>query len=473
MCMYKLCHELNLNKRMRVVKFLLVGAFLIAGGFTYGQEQPYQLSLAQAREYALQNNKKLMNARAGVVTSQMKVKETVAKGLPQVDGSMSYMTYFNYEMNFGMGGSSEPNINYALLDPGDFEVLGAINGMLGSSEPIVMGDQLSGKVQLSQLIFSGQYYAGIQTAKIARKLSEQNVVVSELDVKENVTNTYYQILTSEKTLKILQENINNLNTILQHTTNMYKAGVAEETDVDQLQITVNQLINTRKSLERMNQLNYNMLKFQLGTPPETNIVLTDSLTLLVDALMPQMALGSEFKLESNINYQMMKSQVDLSKKQIDISSWSYAPTLAGYFTYTGKILKSGFDMNPDKLAGVNLTVPLWSSGVRKAQLSQAKVNYDMAQRNLDMVKDQLEIQHQQVLFVYQNALENFQTQKENVSVARRVYQSMQNKYEQGLVSSLSLTQANGNLLTAESNYLQSVLTLLQAQTSMDKLYNKL
>jgi len=459
---------------MRMFKIFLLIIFIMTDCVLYGQEQSYTLSLTQARDYALQNNKSLMNARAGIASSKQKLNETIAQGLPQVEGSLNYMTYFNYEMNFSMGSSdTEPNINYALLDLGDMEVLNAISQMFGSSEPIVMNDQLSGKVQLSQLIFSGQYLAGIKTAKIARKLSEQSVVASEQDVKENVTNTYYQILTSERTLKIINGNIKNLNEILQHTTNMYNAGLAEETDVDQLKITVNQLKNSQKALERMTQLSYNMLKFQLGVPPATSIILTDSLTQLLDAANPQMALAKDFNISENINYQMMESQVALSKKQVDLRKWAYAPTIAGYYNYTGKILKTDFDLNPSHLVGVTMSVPIWSSGVRKAQLAQSKISYDIALRNKDIVKDQLELQKTQLLYVYQNALENYETQKENVSVAGRVYQSIQNKYKHGAASSLDLTQANGNYLTAESNYYSSILTLLQAQTSLDKLYNKL
>ncbi len=457
---------------MRTLKIFLLGVIMMTSNVLYGQEQPYTLTLAQAREYALKNNKSLMNARDGMVSSRQKVKETIAQGLPQVEGSLNYMTYFNYEMNFSMGSGTEPNINYSLLDLGDIEVLNAISQM-SSSEPIVMSDQLSGKLQLSQLIFSGQYLAGIKTAKIARKLSEQSVVASEQDVKENVTNTYCQILTSERTLKIINENIKNLNDILLHTTNMFNAGLAEQTDVDQLKITVNQLKNSQKALERMTQLSYNMLKFQLGVPPATSLILADSLTQLLDAANPQAALTKDFNLSENINYQMMQSQVELSKKQVDIRKWAYAPTIAGYYNYTGKILKTDFDLNPSHLAGVTMSVPIWSSGVRRAQLAQSRISYDMAQRNLEIVKDQLDLQKTQLLYVYQNALENYETQKENVSVAGRVYQSIQNKYKHGAASSLDLTQANGNYLTAESNYYTSILTLLQAQTSLDKLYNKL
>jgi len=49
---------------------------------------------------------------------------------------------------------------------------------------------------------------------------------------------------------------------------MYSTGMAEQTDVDQIRITVNQLENSRKALERNLELNYNLLRFQLGVDPQ-------------------------------------------------------------------------------------------------------------------------------------------------------------------------------------------------------------
>jgi len=135
-------------------------------------------------------------------------------------------------------------------------------------------------------------------------------------------------------------------------------------------------------------------------------------------------------------------------------------------------LTTGFDMQPKNLVGVNMSVPIFSSGMRRAQLSQAKVNYDIAQRNQEMAMEQLELTERQLVFNYQSALENFNTQKENVDVAKSVFENFQNKYKQGLFSSVELTQANSNLLAAESNYISSVQSLLQAQTALDKLYNR-
>lgn len=465
------------------MKWLYKGLLVLIGAsfsyFASGQEgsnaDTLKLSLTEAQNHALQYNRSLLNAKDQIAISNKKLWETIANGLPQIEGSLDYMTYFNYEMNFSLGSSSSTSVDFnnPPFDDGDRAMAAYLGQMFGSSEPIVMSDQFSGKVQLSQLIFSGQYYAGIKMAKIAQRLANQSLTANTLDVKENIINTYYVILTTEQSIKILQQNISNLNDILIHTTNLYKTGVAEETDVDQIKITVNQLKNSEKSLERMNQLNYNMLKFQLGVAPEVTIALIDSLGTFMDNIDNYTPGVSNFDLRDNINYQMMESQVSLSKKEVDLNNWAYTPTIAGYYSYTKKFKTTGFDMTPNNLAGISVTVPIFSSGMRMSKVSQAKINLDIAQRNKEMLMDQLETQQKQLLFNYQNALDNYNSQKDNVATAERVYSRTQNKFKQGLASSFDLTQANSNYLTAENNYWSSVLTLLQAQLSLDKLYSKL
>src|SRR4030042_3041914 len=153
---------------MKVIRNSIIAALLLAGSLLRAQEQPYKLTLAQAREYALQHNKTLLNARDQAASSKEKIRESIAQGLPQVNGGLDYMTYFNYEMNFSFGGSGEPidfntpPFSEEPFDAGDRAVLSTITTMFGSSEPIIMDDQLSGNGQVSQLVFRGQYLFGIK-----------------------------------------------------------------------------------------------------------------------------------------------------------------------------------------------------------------------------------------------------------------------------------------------------------------------
>jgi len=460
------------------------------------QEAPEKLvlDLQGAINYAVAYNKNLKNARMEVERSKASVWESISQGLPQVDGTLDYMTYFNYEMefNFGSGGEAPSftpedlqnafNQTQALFPyyTQDNVAVHAANsyydGVLQSMLPpstILLNDASTAKLQVSQLIFSGQYIVGIQAAKLAKLISEQNLEFNELGIKESVITSYYLVLMTEESLDILEKNLENLSETLMMTETMYKTGMAEQTDVDQIRITVNQMGNSVNALKRNLELNYNMLRFQLGVETNVELELTDGLEALFISEEPGSLLSVPFIMEDNITYQLLKSQEEINEKLLGMEKWNYAPTLAGFYNYNAKIKSTNFDMNPNHLAGLTMAVPIFSSGMRKARVDQARIDYNVAQNNLEIMEDQLKLQEKQYRYNLQNSMENFETQKENREVAKRVYDSFSRKFEQGMATSLDLTQANGNYLEAESNYMTAMMEVLDAKLQLDKLMNKL
>jgi outer membrane protein TolC len=130
-------------------------------------------------------------------------------------------------------------------------------------------------------------------------------------------------------------------------------------------------------------------------------------------------------------------------------------------------------MNPNHLVGLNMSVPIFSSGMRKARVDRARIDYNIAQTNLEIMEDQLSLQEKQYRYNLQSSLENYFTQQENVNVAQRVYDSYRRKFEQGMITSLDLTQANSNYLNAESNFLSAMMEVMNARLQLDKLMNNL
>jgi outer membrane protein TolC len=428
-----------------------------------------------------------------VERSRASIWETIAQGLPQVDGTMDYMSYFNYELAFNFGSGEAPSFTeqqlqdalnqttsvFPFYTQNDVIMLaantyyeGQLQSMLDPTT-ILLSDQSTAKLQISQLIFSGQYIVGIQTAKLAQLISEQNYEFNELNVKEGVISAYYLVLITGESLDILERNVANLEETLDQTRVMYENGMAEQTDVDQLRITVNQISDSRNALQRNLELNYNMLRFQLGLEANVDLMLTDSLEGLFTNMQVESALEIPFSMENNVTYQMMQTQEEISKKMVGLEQWNYAPTIAGFYNYNAKILTSGFDMNPNHLVGLNMSVPIFSSGMRKARVDQAKIDYNMAQTNLSIMEDQLSLQEKQYKYNLQSSLENLYTQQENVEVAQRVYDSYRHKFEQGMATSLELTQANTNYLDAEGNYLSAIMEVMNAKLQLDKLMNTL
>ena len=481
------------NSKLIILFSLLLSMGLFTPGNSQDLPEKLVLNLQGAVDHALSYNKSLKNSRMEVERARARNWEAISQGLPQIDGGMDYSSYFNYELefSFSMGDGSDftqdqlqdafnqTQAVFPFYTPQDLAVHGAntyydgvLQGMLPPST-ILLSDQASAKLMVNQLIFSGQYIIGIQTAKLAMLISEQNLDFSELNIKESVISSYYLVLITEESLDIVKQNLENLEETLEQTEIMYRTGMAEQTDVDQIRITANQLANATTSLQRSLELNYNLLRFQLGLEANVDIELTDNLEGLFTSMQVETALDQPFNVDDNVTYKIMKTQEEINKKMLGLEQWNYAPTITGFYNYNAKILTTDFDMNPNHMIGLSMGVPIFSSGMRKARVDQARIDYNMAQVNRDIMEDQLLLQEKQYKYNLQNSLENFFTQQENVEVAQRVYDSYRRKFEQGMATSLELTQANDNYLNAENNYLTAIMEVMNAKLQLDKLMNTL
>lgn len=446
---------------------------------SYSQDSTMQFSLNEAKDYALKHNKVIINAAKDLHLADEQFKEARGNGLPQVNGSMDYMTNFGYEFEFAMGSGGEgiPDdvLNLPIFDAGDQAILLMLNEMMAPSEgsTIKMEDQANANIQVSQLIYSRQFWLGLQLAKIGKKMAEKNIALTELDVKESVTNSYYLIIISEEILKILEGNQNNLKDVLKHTEDMYMAGIAEQTDVDQIKISLTQLENSKRAMERNIKLNYNMLKLLLSVDLNMELDLKNNLDTFLLQIKNYEIFNLKQGLSENPTLQLLETQEELGEKNLEMQKWAYGPTLSGFYSHKEKLLTTGFDLSPKDAAGLTLTIPIYSGGSRKAKVNQAIIELDKTRRNNQLISQQIKLQEDQLIYDLQSAFENYNTQKENVEVAKRMYTHINNKYRQGLVSSLDLTQANSNLLQAENSYISSILEVLMSKLKLDKLYNQL
>lgn len=435
-------------------------SFILAAGSTLrAQDAPASLSLTvdEAVEYALSNNRSVTSARYDLMASDKSYIEALSAGLPSVNGS---------------GGLNDNLKLMTTLLPGE------MFGQPGEKIPVTFGSKYNTSygVTASTALFNAPWLIGVKTAKLATDLSARSLEQTEIDTRESVANIYYLILISQNTLEVIDANLANLNELLASTRAMYSVGMAEATDVDQMQSNVSTLKNTKASMERTLELNYNMMRFLLGIGRETEIVLTQSLESIIDEVDIESLLAQDFTLQDNVNYQLVEGQVRMSELSLSGAKASVLPTLSAsvYYNQTGM----GDKLNdlrwfPNSVLGFQLSVPIFSSGARYSRISRAKINLEKAINNKDMVADQLLMQEKQLRFNLQSAWEQYNLQKDNVELASKVFQSLKNKYSQGVASSLDLTQANNNYLTAQNNYLSSLMNLLQTKVSFDKLMNQL
>jgi len=422
---------------------LMIFLGLLSTGL-YAQQQ-LTLTVQQAVDHALKYNKTLINSGLAVDKAQEGVRAAIANGLPQVNATVDYSNALGAEMSIRfMEGAPETKI------------------------PIKPTSNL--KVQVSQIVFNGSYLVGVQTAKLARELSEISLQKSEADIRTQVMNSYYLVQVSGELNKRLQLNLKNLTDLYHKTDAMAKAGVIEQTDADQLFIQVNTMENAVKSSERQLELATNMLRLQLGVDINTQLVLTEDLETIIAQSDAEHSLLGSLKLENNLDFRLMDQQVLLSRKSVDLRKAAALPSIAGFYSYTYKLMTSNFDMAAPHMVGLQMNIPLFSSGVRTAQTRQAFIDLKTMQNNRDLLGDQLRLQDKQLRYNLINAMETYNNMKSNIDVSRRVYNSLKLKYEQGLISGLELVTADNNYIKAETDYISSALQLLDARLELDKIY---
>ncbi|HNY59223.1 MAG TPA: TolC family protein [Bacteroidales bacterium] len=429
---------------MKFKYLVIIVVLLFQASLSYSQES-LRLSLMDARAYALEYNKTMKNSNFAIDKAQYALREAISAGLPQINASADYSNALGAKISIRFQ-----------------------EGMPAAEIDIKPQSNLY--LNVNQLLFSGNYIVGVQLATLSKEFSNLGLEKTELDVITAVSDAYYAVLITEEMLSILEKNVENLQDLYRKSEPMVHVGVIEQTDLDQLSVQLTSLLNVRSASERQAELAKNLLRLQLGTSIDTELILLDTLEQLIEDSALENVLLNEFNPEGNIDFRMIQQQETLTRKMVDMNKANALPTLVAFYRYTHKLLKPDFDMSPPNMIGLQLNIPIFSSGQRYSQTQQAKVDLKTVENNKALVEDQLRITERQMRFNFQNALETFENQQKNIEVSRRVYLNLKLKYGQGMLSSLDLINADNNYLKAESDYINSMMQVLSTRLQLEKIY---
>lgn len=403
------------------------------------------LSLKEAQDYAIQQNRSLKNASLAVQEAYAARWQTIASLLPQVDGSYSYSNYLGYSATLSMMGS---NVSINMPNVGAFGVTASMG-------------------------LNGQGIVGVLLNNIAIDMKKLSLEKSESELRGNVMGSYVSVLALQSITNLLDSSLANIQGLEQMTQYAVEAGAAEQTAADQIRVRVNALKTSINNQKFSIELATNSLKVLLDVPVETELVLTESLETLLSPERVISLLGENFAIENNLNYQLLQKQVDLAKKNVHMAGWAYGPTLSVGYNYMNQHYygEGGMRMTPPNTVQLSVRMPLWSSGKRAAGVVEKKIALEEAKNTLSETTDNLAIQYRQLCFNLTNAYETYINEKENIDVAKRVFASATNKYKYGASSNMELTNASNDLINVQSSYIQSILSLVNAQVELEKFLN--
>lgn len=432
-------------------------ALILSCSAIFGQEQEgnekivLNLSLQEAIDYAMENNYSVRNARLDIEAAKKEVWKTTAIGLPQANAGLDYQHL-----------------------PGDLPIV-EFPGPDGTPTPISLGVKNSAtyNVQVSQLVFSGEYIVGLQASRTFLQLSENSRLKSEIDTRESVSQNYYTILGLERNKAILDSSLLNLEETLEETKALAEAGFVEDLDYDQLSITRNTIINSIKVVERQIEVSYLLMKFSLGLTVNDEVTLTESLDDIMLRLEREALINQEFDVTQNIEYQILDTQERISELTVKREQSKYLPTISAFYLYQDRTNKPDFDVTFNHILGINVALPIFASGQKNASVQQAKIELEKTRNNKEQASETLILAVEQARFDFNSAWEKFQNDKMNIELTKKVYEETLVKFRNGVASSLDVTQANSQFLDSNANYTQSMLDMLINKIRLEKALNNL
>ncbi|WP_103069828.1 TolC family protein [Aquimarina sediminis] len=432
---------------------------------TISAQQPptsssYSFTLDEAIEFALENSYQSINARRDVAKALKRKWETTADGLPQLSAAVDYQNRLKQPVS---------------LIPG--EVAG---GEPGTFVPVVFGtrQQASATATLSQLIFDGSYLVGLEAAKSFLQYNNDVEEKTQLEVRKGVINAYGSVLVAQESVKILQNNVSTLEKNYLETKKIFENGLAEEEDVEQLQITLLQITNQLSNAERLEKISMQMFNLTLGVPVDSNIVLSDNLDGLALKNMEQSVIGKPFIMENNIDYRLAYLVTEQRRLELKLEKSRALPSLSAFVNYGTQANSNSFTfLDSDQrwfqssILGASLNIPIFSSLKRSARTQQARIADEQSRTDLLRTQREIQLQYDTAISDYKFSIESYDTSKQNLALAERIEKKNQIKYTEGLASSFELRQAQLQLYSSQNEVLNAMLTIINKKAELETILN--
>ena len=444
----------------------IVSLFLLVSAFTaqsQNNQQSFSFSLQQAISHALTNNYQAINASRDIESAKQKKWETTASGLPQINAGLDYLNNFDFTLQGVSGNAFNPNGN-------PDEILAFAFGTKHN---------MTGRATLSQLIFDGSYIVALQASKTYLQYFQNAKLKTETDIKEMITNSYANVLLTEESKGILEKNKTTLSKTLSDTEQIFKNGLTEEENVEQLQITLASINSNLNNVNRLNDISLKMLKIALGIDINADLKLTDKLDVLTINNLDLALTKTEFTLDNNINYQMMLNFNEQRRLEYKLQKSKALPSLGANLNFGYNAFANNFSFfTPDQKwnkfsnLGVGLNVPIFSSLGRSAKTQQAKIAFEQAKTQLTETEQKLKLQYESSKSDYEFSIEEYATSKSNLNLAERIEKKQQIKFKEGLSSSFDFSEAQRQLYTAQQSYLQSMVNVINKKAALEKIINK-
>jgi len=437
-----------------------------------------EFSLDQAIDYAIKSSNAMKAEVLNVMDAEARVQEVKSSGKPKLNLGVNY--------NYNFIRPIQPTEDF--ISPAIFDIL----NQFVFQQPIDPGPPetfeitfarkhtLAGYADFQALLFDPVFLKGLKAAKVSVDLERLQSKISERDIIIEVTKAYLGTLVAYENKTIIENNISVVETMLHETTQIYKAGFAEQLDVTRLELSRDKLNMELENLTQLIEVSKNLVQFHMNYPFDKDILLTDNLQSMLDQIQLEddLMLASELRYTDRPEYAVINKAIELDQLDIERLGLRW-PILRANINIQESLqrddLLDGAEPGflPAGFIGLNLKYPLIDGREKKSKQERAKIRQELKELQRKDFEKGMELEVINSMTAHRNAKKTLQNREDAVTTTESIYDITQIKFREGVGSSVEISVAENDLYQAQAAYISALYDVVLTKTDLDIALGKL
>lgn len=470
-------------KDWKLTKWGVMVCAMLCGAALHAQPDTgavHALSLQQTIDYSRNNNVQVKNALIDIQVQREVNREITGMAYPQIYGSV-LTTY-----NPAVATQVIPNF----ISPATYQVLIDEGVKDGNGNPITMpsdfdyisaqfGTKYNASVgfSLSQIIFDGQVFVGLQARNALIDFSTKQAEITEENIRANIAKVYYQLVASKTQIELLDANIELLEKLQHDTRIMFNNGFAEHLDIDKLSVQIANLQTEKIAALTRIRNGYMGLKVLIGMPVKDSLALTDSISS--DQIKDGILDIGDFDYSKRRDFQYAELGVELKEYNLRRYKLAKLPTLSlnGYYNKSAQrnafnFVHGGSWFNISAIT-LQLQVPIFVGFAANARIAQANLALQQTINQRENLKNNINNEIDIARNNFNTAILTLDYQEKNMELAENVFEQTRKKFEAGTGNNTEIIQAQTDMKAAQTNYINALYVAIIAKVDYIKATGRL
>lgn len=341
----------------------------------------------------------------------------------------------------------------------------------GTNVPMGQRNNSSLAFQADQAILNPQLFQASKAAQFVRQGNNLGLESTKINTVVNVSKSYYDILTSEEQIKIINENIARLERQYTEAKARYEVGLVDKTDYKRAQISLNNARAELKSTTENRKYKYDYLKMLLAIPTAQTVTLTFANQSMESNIL--LDTTELLKVANRVEFKQLENLKEIQKLNTQYQKWNFLPTLGAYANYTMSHRNDSFsglfkDNIPSSSVGLSLNLPIFTGTKRIQEIRKSELQEQRLQLDVQNLENQISTEYAAAMASYRSNMNEWRNAKENIELSEEVYNTIKLQYDSGVKTYLDLMTSETNLKTAQLNYLNSLYAVLSSKLDIQK-----